>query len=709
MADNDSNNVKLVSAVDILSRSARFDLVYKVALMEAMASGSTATYLRAAAAYLELIRSHIDFFEHCPGEDVRLMPWTYIAKARQVRESVRDYGYDASQPPIPLDREGQLMNGSHRLSACLVSHNPCRAKRHDQLYDLADSGNIATLRRNHLHSAVENFGVRTYFRLNPHARILVVGPALPGSARRISARLADAGLVVWHVKRMGLRLVFAVSQPTGTDIRGLAPRLVPRTATAGEIARLYPDLPFPDWHARAAALWPTALLCRLRIWRYKALLRFRRGHLREKTLLHLREQRMRMLGPVRLACFLDRFPATFDPSRPIALEPPVHAPGTGLRGRLTAFLCRRLWTARDQVVFVQHVGSGFRCNPKYIALELLRRGVKARLVWLGALGGDKLPPGIAHHSLHGLGAVRALARARVIVDNTTLMRFFTRGFVKKPDQTYLQTEHGSMGFKRLASGPAELRYEAWDRRMTDILVSGSRMETEMVYRPLWTSHTRIVECGHARVDVLLAADRERRAAEVRRRLGLLEGVRTFLYAPTFRAGGRSFTGGFDCAAVLAALHDRFGGDWRLLVRAHPCMKAALLATADARTVLDVSGYGDIQELMVLADAMATDYSSCLLDFVVTGRPGFIYAPDLAEYDQERGFYLPLSSYPFPVAETPAAFAQAIRSFDAAAYAAAVKDALARLGCRDDGHAAARAADLVERALADRGRREGDRT
>lgn len=61
--------------------------------------------------------------------------------------------------------------------------------------------------------------------------------------------------------------------------------------------------------------------------------------------------------------------------------------------------------------------------------------------------------------------------------------------------------------------------------------------------------------------------------------------------------------------------------------------------ARVRGMVDVSGYPSVEELMVAADVLVSDYSSIFFDFALTGKPAVVYAPDLASYrDVERGLY-----------------------------------------------------------------------
>src|SRR5690606_23176669 len=55
---------------------------------------------------------------------------------------------------------------------------------------------------------------------------------------------------------------------------------------------------------------------------------------------------------------------------------------------------------------------------------------------------------------------------------------------------------------------------------------------------------------------------------------------------------------------------------------------------------NVSGYPDIQELLLISDILITDYSSVMFDFANTGNPMLFFTYDLADYrDNLRGFYM----------------------------------------------------------------------
>jgi CDP-glycerol glycerophosphotransferase len=121
----------------------------------------------------------------------------------------------------------------------------------------------------------------------------------------------------------------------------------------------------------------------------------------------------------------------------------------------------------------------------------------------------------------------------------------------------------------------------------------------------------------------------------------------------------------------------------------------------APNVCDETGYPDISELFLVADALVTDYSSVMFDFTVTQKPVFFFTPDLDHYRENlRGFYFDLIPVaPGPVVSTVHELVALVRERDAVRlrFAGRYGAWRRRFNPRDDGHAAER---VVRRLLAE---------
>lgn len=338
----------------------------------------------------------------------------------------------------------------------------------------------------------------------------------------------------------------------------------------------------------------------------------------------------------------------------------------------------------------------YMCNPKYICQELLRQKLPVDLVWVVKPGQPiELPEGVRSVVYGTFAYCKELITASVWVDNA--FGFSWNPFpVKRKNQLYIQTWHGSLGLKRI--GRENVKNKRWsfaarlNSRWVDLCISNSTFETEVFRQTHWPKN-EILELGHARNDIFFRESDA--AARVRRHFGIADGKKIALYAPTFRNDDDATCYDLDHSRFLDALEQRFGGNFVLLNRYHMKTLKARSSQAEDPRVLDATAYPDIQELMVAADIGITDYSSWICDFVLTGRPGFIYAPDLSRYDRERGFYYPLEETPFPIAQTNDALCENILGFDAARYAEKKESFLAARGCKETGTAAAKIVQIIK--------------
>jgi len=235
--------------------------------------------------------------------------------------------------------------------------------------------------------------------------------------------------------------------------------------------------------------------------------------------------------------------------------------------------------------------------------------------------------------------------------------------------------------------------------MWDVLLSPNPFSTQIM-RQAFRYDGEILESGYPRNDVLRSPDAGSIAADVRRRLGLPEGKRVVLYAPTWRdnqyyASGRYR---FDLRLDLEQAWRRLGDDHVFLIRGHHHMAEDVSAGARPDFAINVTAYPDISELFLVSDVLITDYSSVMFDFAPTGRPMVFFTYDLEQYrDKLRGFYFDFEAEaPGPLLATSDEVVSAIAGIDAVASAhrPAYEAFTAKFCPLDDGKAAARACDRI---------------
>lgn len=365
-----------------------------------------------------------------------------------------------------------------------------------------------------------------------------------------------------------------------------------------------------------------------------------------------------------------------------------------------------------KIVCDNYMGSGYGCNGKYVTEILLKSETPYDIVWAvkeKEKHAADFPERVRIVEYGTEEAMYEYATAAVWLCNYHLIYYFNRGLVKKPGQSYIQMWHGSFGIKKIENDCGILNsVKSWtalakkNAAETDYWISNSGFETG-VYRSAFWGAGNILEYGHPRNDIFFDGDRPDIRASVNGALGISDSAKLCLYVPTFREKGEPQTGKIDVANVLAGFKARGEGDWSFAVRFHPRMKDSersfFLERWDG--IVNATDYPDIQELLFRADAVITDYSSCVFDFLLGKKMAFLFVPDRAAYLDERGFYYPLEESPFPIAESNGELFLQIKNFDRKRYGKRRDAFLAQKQSKEDGRAALRVAALIERILLER--------
>ena len=324
-----------------------------------------------------------------------------------------------------------------------------------------------------------------------------------------------------------------------------------------------------------------------------------------------------------------------DGSVAVAVIPPLTPRERSRRGR--RFLVEREAEALRPAVFMESFGgrSGGD-NPAAICEDLAAHDVRAPMWWSVVDGTVPVPSGAVPVVVGSQEWVEALRTSRVIVTNDHLPDWFS----KREGQHLLQTWHGTPIKKLLhdaAPGSVSLRYQRLMARQVpqwDLLLAQNREAEQRLRRALgYGGQIRVGEYPR-NVRLLGGIEVGRR---VRSDLGIGEEQRVILYAPTWRERLRhpeGLAGHSNGQGLLGEVYPAHRTDAVVLMRTHHMNRAR-----PGPGLVDVSRYPNIEELMMAADVLVSDYSSIFLDFALTGKPAVVYVPDLEHYrDVERGLY-----------------------------------------------------------------------
>ena len=408
---------------------------------------------------------------------------------------------------------------------------------------------------------------------------------------------------------------------------------------------------------------------------------------------------------------------------------------------------------KDKVVFCNVWGYGD--NPKWIAESYVRLLKRTTNMSNSAIA-EKVyfitnkPPlkeemneeanCITFLKTNSKSAIYALATAGVWVDCNRKESYIQ----KRRNQIYIQTWHGGLPLKRLELDcrdylPQEyIRNALRDTAMTDIYISNSEYCNEL-YRRAVGFKKKIFCFGSARMDPLIrpvrfsaGAMREkllsRLAESVFRRLlneayikayrmkeQYKEGdeqkdhlrINIALYAPTYRdiPSDVQERGNEIGGSIISALEARFGGKFVVVTRFHPLAmsrvkhaNAAYLQFDEKERIIDGNEFSDLYSIMAAADVLITDYSNCMFEMSYVGKPVFLYATDVEQYDDTRGMYFEYDKLPFPIAHNERELYENILEYDKDSFRTRQKEFFEDIGVTENGKAAEKVAKLIERLV-----------
>lgn len=310
-----------------------------------------------------------------------------------------------------------------------------------------------------------------------------------------------------------------------------------------------------------------------------------------------------------------------------------------------------------KVLFESFRGKTYSDNPRAISEALHKLAPDIKIVW--ALN-EKDEYGIVPSYV--ISVVRdsqeynrEFTTAAAFVTNETLENYFVK---RKGKQIFIQTWHGDRGFKKVL-------YDVWpdrkrpnpimDEFLTDFCVAGS-LFGEKQYKSAFNYKGEVILKGTPRDDCLCEVD-PKRTLGVKKKLKLSGEKKYLLYAPTMRKANQSAKTAqpiqrIDLIRTLKACEKAYGGEWVCLLRAHPIITGLSGIKVDEEKIIDVSGYPDMTDLLLISDCLVTDYSSCAGDFALLHRPIFLFQDDIEQYQEnDREFCFNMADSPYLAAHS----------------------------------------------------------
>lgn len=394
------------------------------------------------------------------------------------------------------------------------------------------------------------------------------------------------------------------------------------------------------------------------------------------------------------------------------------------RESILYYIFRILPIRKNRIAVTTFEGKGgFCCNPKYIVKELHKRDPELEFIWLVNDPDSKEFPDYIRKVKNDIWhRAYYLTTSKVWIDNYRK----PLGTKKRKGQFYVNTWHGSIGFKKIGlwrgTQFSRIAYlvSKNDSDMIDYILSDSRW-TDIAFRKGMIYSGEFKRYGQAREDILIKRE-DIKLSEIREQFGIPVDSFILLYVPTYREQHQKTDrsvylerSSIDFDRVRQTIKKMTGNDCYIFYKLHPQL-AGLKVNSPYNYMVDVTSFDDVYEIMAISDAIITDYSSLAFEAAEAKIPAFLFMDDLKEYKSDRGglFFEISNDYhmypdekitpgmkvrlPFSIAENNDELNQNITGFDRQIYENQCDEMIKCLEIVCDGKASGRASDLIEKLL-----------
>lgn len=247
--------------------------------------------------------------------------------------------------------------------------------------------------------------------------------------------------------------------------------------------------------------------------------------------------------------------------------------------------------------------------------------------------------------------LKALVECKYLFNNST----FPAYFIKKPNQVYINTWHGTplkyMGLD-IENGLRGSQNIIKNFLASDYLISPNPHTTEIFKKAFKLENIyggEILEIGYPRIDLTLKTNPQTIIEELKAHIKISD-EKILLYCPTWR--GEDVDNPEESLKNIVDEIEKLKNnlDYQVLVKVHPFIFKEANKNDQLKPYL-IPDYFDTNEILSVVDLMVTDYSSIFFDYLVTDRPIIFYTPDYEDYKTSRGMYINSDELPGPVIHT----------------------------------------------------------
>lgn len=318
------------------------------------------------------------------------------------------------------------------------------------------------------------------------------------------------------------------------------------------------------------------------------------------------------------------------------------------------------------VVYDAFSGLGILDSPRAIFKGLLAREEFKDYTHIWVVADPKLSkenldefrdmPNVKIVKRDSLAYVKHLCTAKYLICNSSVPAFYSR----RPEQVYLNTWHGVplkvMGYERPGQRVGATANIVHNFLNATHMIAANHFTGERMFKQAYMLNGiysgRLLDEPLPRTDIIRNTPRKEICRKLNKR-GIKTDKKIILYAPTWKGAlYNDFNNNVEeLKEAVKTLRSNIDTEqYNVYLRVHYFLYRAIRMDKEL-SKLCIPFTVDTDELLSVVDILISDYSSIFFDFLGTRRPILFYVPDLKDYSENRGIYIPMSEMPGPVSET----------------------------------------------------------
>lgn len=297
---------------------------------------------------------------------------------------------------------------------------------------------------------------------------------------------------------------------------------------------------------------------------------------------------------------------------------------------------------KNQALFVVYGGKRFDDSPRFV-YEYIKKQPEyqhIKCVWAFICPEDfDFIPKNEKVKIDTMSYYKAVLQSKYWITNSSVKRGLN---LKEKNHFDVFFSHGIAGIKKIGidMDKNNQSFRSKKQEKFDMIVLGGKKEKDILVRAWQTEEEHFYVTGLPRNDELYQI-KEEKVKEIKQKLKVPLDKKVILYAPTYREFYKDSSlnniiqNPFDFEKMGQELSD----EYVLVVTAHYLVGKLLGIPKDNPFIINAFEYPYMNDLLMIADILISDYSSVVWDYAILERPILCFGYDYDKYIKERGTYL----------------------------------------------------------------------